>query len=132
MNLTVPIEIPTERVQDLLICAFEGGSNYWYRDLHVVSDVDVVGKVSNIHRYPIVPTTPGGEIGFYADSDGNGPDDPDNPILFTLDLDKVTKGLGIMAHTYPQHWANFIAYEDDAETGDVFLQCCVFGEIVYG
>jgi len=37
-----------------------------------------------------------------------------------------------MAEKYPRHFHNFLEENDDAETGDVFIQCCLFGEIVYG
>jgi len=37
-----------------------------------------------------------------------------------------------MAEKYPRHFANFAQEAEDAETGDVFIQCCVLGEIVYG
>jgi len=37
-----------------------------------------------------------------------------------------------MASEAPRHFADFIAENDDAETADVFLQCCLFGRIVFG
>lgn len=33
---------------------------------------------------------------------------------------------------YPRHWADVLAENDDATTGDVFLQCCLFGECIFG
>lgn len=42
-------------------------------------------------------------------------------------------GLVIMAKKYPEHFANVILDDhQDAETADFFIQCCLFGEIVYG
>ena len=38
----------------------------------------------------------------------------------------------IMADKFPRHFANILNENDDAETGDVFLQCCLWGDIVYG
>jgi len=37
-----------------------------------------------------------------------------------------------MGEKYDWHLKNFIEENDDAETADVFLQCCVLGDIVYG
>lgn len=37
-----------------------------------------------------------------------------------------------MQEKYPQHWADIINESDDANTADVFLQCVVFGEVIYG
>lgn len=45
---------------------------------------------------------------------------------------KLLKGLGVMAQKYPRHYGNWLAGQDDAETGDVFIQCALFGEIVFG
>jgi hypothetical protein len=44
----------------------------------------------------------------------------------------MAKGLQVMAEKYPVHFNNFDSDNFDAETGDVFLQCSLFGEIVYG
>jgi hypothetical protein len=32
----------------------------------------------------------------------------------------------------PRHFADVLNENDDAGTGDVFLQCCLFGEIIFG
>lgn len=50
-------------------------------------------------------------------------------ILFNLP--KIKKGLTVMAKKYPEHFADFIKEEYDQTTGDVFLQCCLFNEIIY-
>ena len=124
-TIAVTTNIPTERVRDLIITAFEGGSNYWYAGLHIVEDVDEVGD-PGVHRYHIVPTVPGGKIAFYVDDD----EDEENPL--TLDLEAIKKGLQIMSQKYPRHFGDFMNENDDAITGDVFLQCCVFGKIIFG
>lgn len=124
MIINVEVEVALDRIQDLLTCAFEGGSNYWYRGLHILTDVDC-GE-HDTHRFHLIPTIGDGEIGLYTD------DDPDAPELHTLNREKIKKGLHLMAATFPTHWADVINENDDADTGDVFLQCCVFGELVYG
>jgi hypothetical protein len=48
-----------------------------------------------------------------------------------LDMAAIKNGLKVMAEKYPHHWQDFVSENDDAITGDVFLQCCLFGEIVY-
>ena len=37
-----------------------------------------------------------------------------------------------MAETHPRHFADFLAGNEDATTGDVLLQLAVFGELVFG
>lgn len=49
-----------------------------------------------------------------------------------ITLDDVKKGLELMRDLYPRHWADLVEEEDDAITGDVWLQLTVFGELIYG
>jgi hypothetical protein len=49
-----------------------------------------------------------------------------------LDMGTIRHGLQVMANQYPRHWNNFINDNEDADTGDVFLQCCLWGEVVLG
>jgi hypothetical protein len=51
---------------------------------------------------------------------------------WTLNLRSIKKGLEVFASKYPRHFADFVSENDDASTGDVFLQCCLFGELVFG
>jgi hypothetical protein len=37
-----------------------------------------------------------------------------------------------MQEQYPRHFSNFISENYDAETGDVFLQCCLLGKVKFG
>jgi hypothetical protein len=60
---------------------------------------------------------------------------------YRLDRAAIERGLALFAagksiHTdktkvVMHHFANWMNEEDDAETGDVFLQLCVFGEVKY-
>jgi len=38
----------------------------------------------------------------------------------------------VMAKKEPRHFADFLKEDYDETTGDVFLQCCLFGEVIYG
>jgi hypothetical protein len=49
-----------------------------------------------------------------------------------LDLKAIKRGALVMAKKYPREWFNLVNDNFDATTGDVFLQCCVFGETLYG
>lgn len=49
-----------------------------------------------------------------------------------LDLEAIERGLEIMARDYPRHFSDFRSENEDAITGDVFLQCALLGEVVYG
>lgn len=64
------------------------------------------------------------------DFDGNGkfPESAKHRIT----MDNVRKGLELMRDDYPRHYADLVEENDDAITGDVWLQLAVFGDIIYG
>lgn len=59
-------------------------------------------------------------------------EDTDAPVRHPLDLKAVRKGLRLMKEQYPCHWADLVEENDDLDTGDVWLQLAVFGELIYG
>jgi hypothetical protein len=136
MKIKTSVEVPIRRVQDMLCCAFEGGSNYWYRieKFHEPKafvnqfDEPFNTEKTKIFRHIDYPTNPGG---YLIVSDG-GEESGDDVKKVKLDLEACERGLQVMAEKYPRHFSNMLQDNDDAETGDVFLQCCLFGELVYG
>lgn len=52
--------------------------------------------------------------------------------VYRLSLPSIRKGLEVMAEKFPRHWSDFIGENYDMETGDVFLQCCLLGDVIYG
>ena len=49
-----------------------------------------------------------------------------------LDLASIARGLSIMATNYPRHFADFLNDNTDRITASIFLQCCLFGEVIHG
>lgn len=131
MNIEVKQSIPLGRVSDLLTSALEGGSNYWYTiekaqkpKTWSYSSFEPKGKPS---PYTVdIPLNKGGVL-FISDMEGD-----DEKKLYRLDLKAIKRGLQVMASNEPKHWGDFMSENDDAITGDVFLQCCLFGEVIYG
>lgn len=136
--------ITDEQVASLLCCAFEGGSGYWCR---------IVGYNEPTAKYPVIDRgmddpriyrhndyalLPGGAVlcqeeDYDHDEDGYCIDeDGDRTPVHTLNAQSVEAGLKVMAEKYPSHFSDFLEENYDATTGDVFLQCCLLGEIVYG
>ena len=56
----------------------------------------------------------------------------DEPTKHYLTLKDVRKGLRLMKKECPHHYADLMEENDDAITGDVWLQLAVFGEVIYG
>jgi hypothetical protein len=135
-TLKVHAIVKFKRLTDLLVNAFEGGSNYWYmitgyelRNGLTIEDFREGGSVQPrddyYHWSQLIPSTKGCALFV-----GTKEDDFKFPIC--LNRRSMRAGAQIMAEKYPRHWANLIEENDDAETGDVFLQCCLFGELIYG
>ncbi len=135
LTISVIVTIKREDIFSLLVSALEGGSNYWvdiplfgYKanqptEWVFVSDPDYVQRTGK-HFLAEIPLNPGGEV-FLVDKER------DDDGVMTLNWEAIKKGFAIMAEKYPQHMADFLNGNADAITGDVFLQCCLLGEITY-
>jgi len=137
-NIKMDLEVSLDRVGDLLCSAFEGGSNYWYRIDYDKSEApkeinyDFFGYEENgkkyVFRHVNWPLT-GGKL-FVFDRDAE--EDDEDRFQGYLDLEACKKGLKLMAEKYPRHYGDFADENDDADTGDVFLQLALFGDIIFG
>ena len=58
--------------------------------------------------------------------------DQRNPVIVELRLDLIPQGLEVLASYYPRHFADLVNDNADSITADALLQCCLFGEIIYG
>lgn len=117
-------QIPDERIQDLLCCALEGGSNYWYLITAFNYPKGQTKESLGIEFQHLELPFRGGSI-TVADAE-------DPSVVRILDREAIARGLTAMEEKRPREWADFIGENEDAETGDVFLQLCLFGEVVYG
>jgi hypothetical protein len=134
----VTTDIPTSRVRDLLVSAFEGGSNYWIKVIDwklaeglKYEDFKEGGKFALDDYYPAYFLIPFND-GCYLEIEIQDDDDGDFGIKI-LDSAAMQRGLELMAtEPYKSHWQNFINENDDAETADVWLQLSLFGELIFG
>ena len=132
MTVSVSVNVPTSTIRDLLTCAVEGGSNYWaaFRE-----DPNFIKSITESDKNAYVKSE-GGE--YYARYDIENPNyclrvsDAEGSSTYNVTLESFVNGLGVMANRYPRHFKDVITDNHDAETGDVFIQCSVFGEIVFG
>ena len=131
-----PFVVTEEKVKQLLCDAFEGGSTYWcqivgfkfpdgilYKDFREGERFGSKTGEAYWHPHQLIPLHEGCSLKI---GDGEG------QKYYSLGRHELERGLHVMAEKHPQHWANVVNDNDDAETGDVYLQCCLFGEIVYG
>jgi hypothetical protein len=125
MGVRVTVTIEDQRLQDLLTNALEGGSNYWYILREMTYPKGQTRESLGIEFEHVELPFKGGSITIGDYEAAHKPD-------AVLDRKAIKKGLKIMAAKELKHFADFLAENDDATTGDVFLQCCCFGEVIYG
>jgi hypothetical protein len=119
-----------ETLSDLLCCALEGGSNYWYDRLCIAEAPP--GRTRSEYRQELMKRD-----GFWhleTPFDGGVLElrDAEENTVYRIGRDEVEGALSVMWHKHRPHWFNLIEDNFDADTGDVFLQLCCFGEVRYG
>ena len=130
-------QVSEEQVRDLLVTALEGGSNYWIENTHYelreglqYSDFQPGGSQTldeYFHPLELIPFVEGCSLIIQVIDEGDGFDG-----IQQLTRDKMMEGVKVMAADYSQHFQDFLEEDGDANTGDVFLQCCLFGKVVFG
>lgn len=120
------INVPDGRIADMLVGAFEGGSTYWCDSCRVVDKAlngatfidgeDYAGMIYPHCLYGTVEITT---------------DEEDGGRKFFINRDTIAKGLQVMAEKEPRHFGDMMSENDDATTADVFLQCVVFGVVIF-
>ena len=122
IEVTTKLQVPIQRVKDLVSAAMEGGVQYWAK----IARYELDGVTKPEFPHINVPFMPGCAI-IIDDIEGD-------PELSNkrLDMDAMKRGLQLMADKNPRHFKELLDEGEDAETGDVFIQLCVYGEIVFG
>lgn len=132
--MKIETEINNGRIADLLCSAVEGGfGREWIELTKIKAPTNGISKEQ-------LATVDGWEDGQYCYI---YPLFGDGYLLFTeiyekpnvkyyLDYKMIEKGLKVFAEKSPYQFGQWLLENDDAITGDVFLQCCLFGEVKYG
>jgi len=129
-STSVNVRVPLRRIADLLSCGFEGGVGYWCQIVGYTEPAKPrsIWGDDQVFRHIDYPLCKGGAVLCQVVEDETG----EEVETLTLDRAAVDRGLRIMAEKYPRHWADFRKENEDAITGDVFIQCALLGEVVYG
>jgi hypothetical protein len=137
----VKLEFTDKRIKCLLCSAFEGGSNYWIAGVDyeipestglTIDDFSQGGKMQDPDEYwhplQLVPLVEGCAVLIEEHDDD---DESDKLITHRLDLAAIRRGLQLLAEKSAYQLANILNEDDDAITGDLFLQFCALGEHKY-
>lgn len=114
-KLQLDVEIPAERVEDLLSMFTDGHSGYWASPI-------------------LLPFREDGYLDTKAVIEGESTIalvDRLEDVDYVIGKEEIERGLQRMATDYPNHLADVKADNSDAITADVFIQCCVFDKLVY-
>lgn len=122
---------------DLLVTAFEGGSNYWIGKVHVGEDTrklhslfanEFTNTISGWRWFHQVPFVLAGTSGYKGHEL-----EVDTPSgKFYLTIQKMFEGLETMHEESPKHYNDFCDENWDAITADIFLQYALFSEVIFG
>lgn len=147
--MVIETNVPTERLLNMVSGAMEGSSSYW---LHVV-ELRLATGVTKADVSPARGESPQGKLhaeiagdGEYYPSfqvipfvegcslliDTNEKDEINGATQWLLNLEAIAKGIQVMSEKYPNQYTDMIDENDDADTHDTFMQCCLFGEVVFG
>lgn len=131
---TVEQKIDPNTVLELLVSAFDGGITYWAgdADARLPNDFDVKNipwlketkPWENCRICYFGPLVEGGSVVFHKANGEEG--------KWILDLESVSRGLKVMSSKYPKHWHDLMIDNADAGTADAFVQCCLFGKVIFG
>lgn len=139
LEVTVALKLPYSRIADLICTGLEGGQPYATFSYNGYVNKESTkfwrGKRWEEFYAHINPALTKGSYVLLLDHynvDDNREDRSVKVKRYKLGLPQIRKGLQIMASKYPHQFGLFMNEGEDAITGDVFLQCCLLGEVVYG
>lgn len=131
LSITTEIEVPKKRIAYIICTAMEQGSGYWAqvtRESPIPEGTHKDEFIGNKYfKYFHGGWT---EFGILDDTRPGWEVEPGK--RYRLGPNTIKRGIQIMAEKYPRHYGDFMAETGDAITADVFLQCCLLKDIVYG
>lgn len=136
-TVTVPVTITRDSIENLLVSAFEGGSHYWARiggyDYNNLPHARFIRDPKNAMNY--LPRSVNLAFGEGTATLIEEFDDNTGETIATHRLDRAAleRGLVLLAgYKVSRYWQDVVNETVDCETGDVFLQLALLGEVRYG
>jgi hypothetical protein len=111
VKIRVEADVPIVRVKNLLRCGFEGIGGWSSHEFIGIESVDDMG-VGFVGKVRIV-------------------DCIDEGVVYLMNWDSVVMGLEKMCANEGFYWNMFMSENEDVRVGNVFIQCCLWGEVRY-
>lgn len=128
MKVSIDIDVDFDKIANLLCSAFESGYLNWARIEDYIEPNNVWHwnflddfNDGRVYEYVQYPLSEGGAVILKCDGYDK---------TFTLDLASIKSGLAAMAKSC-NRFSDIINDEIDAETGELFINYCLFGEVVF-
>lgn len=112
MQLT--IEMPAQRIADLMITGIAGGIGYWAKDVEVQDEIGRRLSYAEAESYEGLFWVKGRDA------------ETGMPWEFS------SVDFAARVPLAPRHLADWLAENEDVETADALIQCAAFGEIMFG
>lgn len=135
MKIEVKVNVTGTIINNVLCCALEGGSNYWY----MLGDFDrrhfVKGEplVDNLTRsFELDPTYEVEVLDLESITYEHDEDEGTAERLGMLTLASMAESFSYMAEYYPEQFGRIMDMSCDADDADIWFQCAVMGEITFG
>lgn len=131
MKINIPREVTREVIENIIVTALEGGSNYWY----YINDngYDAVRNVIEMERslpFPLAlveAVLDHGAVVEICDIEDT------DEVLGVVSAESIKNGLEKLADSDDPHaLMDELSYNGDADTADICFQFIVMGEIVFG
>jgi hypothetical protein len=117
MKFSTELEVTSSMIADQIVTGFEGGVNYWVdRAIRIKGETTEKPWYSDPKLYE-----QDFDIEIHAEDE-----------VHHLTPETIKAGLEHMAKSMPSDFRDIVDHQGDASTADVFLQCCLFKDVVYG
>jgi len=129
MEIQIEYEVTEGMIENVIVSALEGGSNYWY----FIDVADFEDDLPPMRTYPALTEriseavfkNPAFKMPVYDVED-------EDDILGYLSQKNLRRGLELCAKDYPEVFQRFTQDEIDAGDADIIFQLTVMGELTFG
>jgi len=129
-NIIVKTEIASTHIEDIIVTALEGGSNYWYQLGKMPTDLPSKGQPLAIRITEYVMK--GGVIPIYDYEESDGEDEGEWTKLGDISRKSISNGITKCMQNKGRAIGNIMSGRYDANDADIVFQYIVMGEIVFG
>lgn len=134
MKIVTTTEITERQIADQMVTAIEGGINYWCKGIYLEAPewkkAAEGGEAGCWYDNPEIYKNPELRIRVTLSEPAKG-----NKLNYILGMAEIENGFKVMSQLKHgeggHHWRDMLDETGDATTADVWLQCCLFGEIVF-